>query len=443
MMTLGSLDARSQEFAQGLTDPRIISLSGAGAGYSGFVGAGVGLMSRRPQFGIEAGDFILQPRFFLETEYRTNFFRQDSRNGAAVGALTLHARPGFALFNPKFDKVAFSFSTDLDAFLPFGDETVSKQTNLGARSQIAATFFPKSALSFTLYDRFERQIWMRPLVAVNANRNHNVAGIDIALRPGGRALDFNLGYAFDIMRFDEISFLDTDTHRLRFMSSWRFYPQTYTFLESTLALTSYTRSNTTSEDGRIGNFVNATPFKIYTGLSGHISERLALIVRLGYGNSLLARGDDYSSFIGQVQLSYRFSPNSVVHVGVSRDFELAAFGGYMGIMRAYTEFSQRIGDLVDFNLDFGYDSRQFGKWEVPTFQSGEQVLQPGTLDDTRHESWIRAGFSLDFNITRLFGITAGYRLDTLVSDFVILTNSRVNYVGYVDHRVFASLNLRY
>lgn len=436
-------DARAQEFAQGMADPRIISLSGIGGGYSGFVGAGVGLLSRKPQYGIEAGEFILQPRFFLEGEYRSNFFRQDSRNADAVGAFTMHVRPGVALFNPQFDNVAFSFSTDLDVFLPFGDEQVSSQTNLGARAQIAAAFFPKSVFSLTLYDRFERQIWMRPLIDRNANRNHNVAGVDLALRPGGKALDFNLGYAFDIMRFDEISFLDTDTHRFRFMSSWRFYPMTYAFLESTLGLTSYTRDTTTSENERIGNFVNGTPFRAYAGLSGHLSERIALVVRLGYGNSFLERGEDYSSFIGQVQFSYRFSPHSVLHLGVSRDFELAVFGGQMGFMRAYTEFSQRIGEMVGLNLDFSYDAREFGQWEAPVFESGNQAIQPGTLDANRAEQWIRAGVSFDFDISRLFGVTAGYRFEALVSDFVILTSSRVAYVGFSDHRVFASLNVRY
>jgi hypothetical protein len=435
---------RAQDFVQGLSDPRIISLSGLGGAYSGFVGAGIGLLSRKPQFGIEAGEFILQPRFFLESEYRSNFFRQDSRNADAVGALTLHVRPGVALFNPQYDLVAFSFGTDLDVFLPFGEGAVSNQTNIGARAQISAAFFPKSNFTLTLYDRFERQIWMRPIVDRNANRNHNVAGVDLSLKPGGRALDFNLGYAFDINRFDEIGFLDTDTHRFRFLTSWRFFPQTFAFIESTLALTDYRKELTDSETQRAGNYVDGAPFKVFGGLSGHLTERLAIVLRLGYGNSFLSRGaDNYESFVGQAQVSWRFSPHSVLHVGAMRDFDLAAFGGYVGIMRAYTEFSQRIGELVDLNIDFSYDVRDFGVWEAPAFETGNTVIQPGTLDTNRHEKWLRAGLGFDFDISRLFGITAGYRFEALISDFVILTNTRVNYVGFSDHRVFASLNLRY
>lgn len=440
----GTGSAKAQEFAQGMSDPRIIALSGLGGAYSGLVGAGVGLLSRKPQYGLQAGEFILQPRFFLESDYRSNFFRQDSRNAESVGVFTLHVRPGVALFNPQYDLVAFSFSTDLDVFLPFGDDIVSSQTNLGARAQIAAAFFPKSSFTLTLYDRFDRQIWMRPLLDRNANRNHNVAGADLSLRPGGRAIDFNLGYAFDINRFDNIGFLDTDAHRLRFLTSWRFYPQTVAFLESTLVATNYRKTLSDSERERAGNFVDGMPLKVYAGLSGHVTERIAIVLRLGYGNSFLDRGDDnYESFVGQLQGTYRFGADSALHLGVMRDFELAAFGGYFGTMRAYTEFSQRIGDLVDLNLDFSLDVRDYGVWEAPAFESGTQVVQPGTLDANRHEKWLRAGLALDFDISRLFGISAGYRFEALISDFVILTNNTVNYVGFADHRVFASLNLRY
>ena len=97
LVLLGDASAFAQHFEQGLKDPRIISPAGLGPSYSGLTGAGVGLVSKKPLFGVAAGDFIIQPRLFLEGSYNSNFFRVDTRNASPEGALTLHVRPGVAL----------------------------------------------------------------------------------------------------------------------------------------------------------------------------------------------------------------------------------------------------------------------------------------------------------------------------------------------------------
>ncbi len=432
----------AQTFDQGLGDPRIISPAGLGPSYSGLTGAGMGLTSKKPKYGIEAGDFVLQPRFFLEGGYRTNFFRTDSRDAEPEGVMELHVRPGVALFNPSFDKVALSMGLDVDVFLPVsGEDRVSDQTNVGGTARMALALFPKSSLTLTLHEEFDRAIWMRPQVSPNANRNWNRVGADLSFHPGGRALDFTLGYAYTIQRYDDLDDLDTDEHSVRFLASWRFYPMTYAFLEGTVGFSEYTRKATETETERPGNYVPGKPVKVYLGLSGYITERLALLARAGYGNTFLERDPaDFSSFIGQLQLSYRFSPKSVIHVGAARDFETSPLGGYHEFFRAYTSFTQRIGDLAELHVDFSYDIKSFGEWQ-PASRAGEPA--PVASDAERKEDAVRAGVLLDFDISRLLGATIGYRYDAILTDFTITTTARTNFVAYDDHRIFASLNLRY
>ncbi|MFO0750258.1 MAG: outer membrane beta-barrel protein [Myxococcota bacterium] len=433
-------EARAQEFEQGWGDPRIISPAGLGPRYSGLVGAGVGLLSKKPRFGIAAGEFVIQPRFFLESEYRSNFFREDSRNGDPDGVFSLHVRPGVALFNPEFENVALSMGLDLDVFVPMtGGSDATDQTNAGGKAHVSASFFPKKALTLTLHETFERSLWMRPDIAANGNQNHNIAGVDASFHPGGRALDFTLGYGYDLIRYDNIDRIDTDQHIFRFMGSWRFYPMTYAFLESTLALSTYAHPLEDSAS-QPGNFVDGTPVKVYAGMSGYITEKLALLVRAGYGNSLLERGDGFSSFIGMAQVSWRFGPNTIVHLGFARDFDLAPLGGYVEYMRPYVEFTQRLGELVDLDVDFAYDIRSYGAWSPLPLATGDL---PSATDTNRSEGMIRGGVMLDFDLSRLFGVTVGYRYESVVSDFAITTAGQQNFVAYDDHRIFASLNLRY
>lgn len=438
-----AVPASAQNFAQGLRDPRLLSPAGLGPTYSGLTGAGVGLLSKKPAYGVLAGDFILQPRFFLEGAYNSNFFRVDDRNVEPEGVFTTHIRPGVALFNPQYDKVAFSLGLDVDVFLPVsGNSSVTDQTNVGGTANIAVALFPKSAFTLTLHEEFNRTIWMRPQINANANRNWNRAGVDMSFHPGGRALDFTLGYVYELKRFDDLDTLDTDSHVVRFLTSWRFYPLTYAFLESTIQFGKYTRGATAAEVNAVGNYVPGSPFKVYAGLSGYITERLALLIRAGYGNSLLDRAPaDFSSFIGQLQLSYRFGPQTILHVGAARDFDLAPLGGYMQYFRAYTSLTQRIGTLVEISLDFAYDIRTFGEWQ-PVAAAG-QAEAPVASDPARSEGWIRAGLLLDFDISRLLGVSVGYRYDSVVSDFTISAAGQTTFTGYDDHRVFTSVNFRY
>ena len=57
---------------------RIVSPGAFGPGYAGMLGAGRGIRTTVPGLGvgIRAGEFVLQPRFFVEGNYSTNFFRR-------------------------------------------------------------------------------------------------------------------------------------------------------------------------------------------------------------------------------------------------------------------------------------------------------------------------------------------------------------------------------
>jgi len=437
--------AHAQSSESGLSDPRIISPAGLGPRYSGFLGSGLGLVSKKPNYGISAGEFVLQPRFFLESEYRTNFFRLDERDGDPTGVMALHVRPGVAMFNPDFTDVAVTFGVDLDVFVPFGDEDVSDKTNLGGKANVSVALFPRSAFTLTLHETFERTLWMRPQISTTANKNHNVIGADLAFAPGGRALDFSLGYAFGLTRYDDLDRLDTDDHSLRFMASWRFYPMTYAFLESTWSMSSFANRPAADNDtDGVGNFIGGAPLKVYAGLSGYITERLAVLLRAGYGNSMLKSGEDFESFIGMAQASWRFSEKTVLHVGLARDFELAPLGGQVAYIRPYVSFTQRFGELAELSVDLAWDFRSYGEWRPGSIELADgQVISPQASSPNRDEQMLRAGAILDFDVTRLFGATVGYRFENVITDFAVVTLGRPSYTGYQDHRLYATLNLRY
>ena len=427
--------------------------------YSGPVGSGLGLMDV-PDYGVKLGEFVIQPRFFVEGTWQSNFLRVDTRTtgqSGETGVFALHLRPGLAVFNPTYDIVAVALGIDADVFVPLtSDKDLLSHTNVGIRAHGSATFFPKGVMSFSLVERFDRQIYTSPSqIRSHANVNRNSLGADVSLHPGGRAIDVSVGYRWLIDRFDEIKRLDHDTHRFTLNGSWRFYPNTYVFVQGAFDLSSWSHKASAAEKAAIGNYVPGMPLKVYAGLSGYVTDRLSLLVRLGYGNSLLDQKrqapPDFSSFVGQVQGSYKFTPRTMLHLGAMRDFDLVALGGYRAFWRAFLSFEQQIADIALVHLDFQYDRRDYGRWD-PAQNPNMPTVTISRTHRNRQDDALRAGALVDFNIVQMFGISLGYRYEGVLTDFAtIATNSdpaaatptATTYHGYHDHRVFLSANLRY
>ena len=425
-----------------LPDPRVISAAELGAMHTGITGAGRGLPSRTPNFGFEAGIFVIQPRFLLEGAFSTNFFKVDADNPGVdtTGVFSFHLRPGLAIFNPSYDWLAFQFKTDLDVLLPVsGKDEVTRQTNVGLVADLTLNFFPREMLSFAIFETFRRDLLVRPLSgSTAAHRNHNSVGADISFHPGGQALDFTLGYRFKVQRFDELTDYDTNHHDIKLVASWRFLPLNYAFFETDFEVYQYT-----SRQGlNPGNYADGMPLKLYLGFSGYLTERIAVLARAGFGHSLLeGNSEDFVSFIGQAEATFRFSPRTALTLGVSRDFQLAAAGGQMGFVRAYTSFEQAIGDIVLIHADFQFDYRVFGFWQ-PDIAPGATAAAT-TSDGRRKSFYLTAGLLADFNISRVFGASVGYRFEGDITDFAISSGGTALRQGYQDHRVYATLNLRY
>jgi hypothetical protein len=428
--------------------------------YSGVVRTGEGLPNSRPKFGVRAGDFVIQPRLFMESTYSTNYFREDPRNeGVAVSeVMSLHLRPGVAIYNPGFRNVAFAFAADADGQLPFGEEErVLAQQDLGGNVSGKVDLFPKRALSLSLNGGFKRELWTRPSTGLgSADRNDVNAGAHLAFHPGGRALELKAGYSLNKTTYDDLASQDTDSHLLSFQTSWRFYPLSFLVLDSTMRVVEYPKGGPEAGTVEEGYHVEGAPWKIVGGMNGYFSERLAFRIRGGYGDVNLDGGEGHAGAIADVRMTYRFGANTVWHLGYNLDAEAAALGGFYSFHRGYTSLEQGMGKLGRLHVDFSVDARRFGAYEPANLNpvsidadgiKQTQVINVSASSPNREDMMLRAGLVMDFDFSRLLGLTLGYRYEASVSDYSTITDVGADeekfFAGYEDHRVLLTLNLRY
>ncbi len=484
IVVLALSGAASAQPVSQLSDPRIISPVNLGSEFSGFTGLGGGLVNEVPNYGVELGGFILQPRAFVEASFTSNFFRTndntvltsavdedgnstDTAARESVGVMATHLRPGIAIFNPEPQTLAMSLSVDTDVFLPLTgggtadeEDAVAAQTGLGAQVKAKVIVWPKSALSLTLSDDFTRKLWTRPDPSseANANTNTNSAGADVSFHPGGGALDVTAGYRWNLTRYDELSESDSDNHAFRLLASWRFYPLTYAYLEGTYKLHSYGRTLTGEEANLAGNYVDGTPLKAQLGLSGYVTEKIIIDLKGGYGHSMLDASrpgnTDFASFIGRLQATFRFSADQALTAGITRDFEMVQAGSTFSFIRGVVGYDQRMAEIATVHLDLGVDLRSFGEWAVGGAVSGggeaaDEETAPAELqNDPRSDTFINSGLTVDLNLTRLIGASIGYRFEADITDYAMKPSPESRpedevHFGYVDHRLWATLNLRY
>lgn len=427
--------------------------------YSGVTQTGEGLPNTRPKFGIRAGDFVVQPRLFIESMYSSNFFREDDRNvnSEISDVMALHLRPGLAIYNPGFTNVAFSLAADADGHFPLGDEErVKAQQDLGGDVHGKLNLFPKRALSMALNGRFKRELWTRPSSGTgSADRNDVTAGANLAFHPGGRALEMKLGYTLNMVTYDDLASQNTDSHRLSLQTSWRFYPLSYLILDATMRMVEYPDGDESDGLAADGYHVEGSPWKVLGGMNGYFSDRLAFRIRGGYADTNLDAGEGYAGAVADVRMTYRFSVKSVWHLGYNLDAETAALGGFYSFHRGYTSFEQSLGKLGRFHVDFSVDSRRFGAYRPAdsTFEDqdgNEQIVLIEASSPNREDLMMRAGLVMDFDFSRLFGLTLGYRYEASISDYFTTSTPQIAdgesqefFAGFEDHRVLLTLNLRY
>ena len=175
------------------------------------------------------------------------------------------------------------------------------------------------------------------------------------------------------------------------------------------------------------------------------------MLRGGYGMTNLDPAGgvaDFGSFVGEARASLRFSDRTVLHLGAARDFENSARGGFFSYIRGYTSFEKGIGSMMLMHFDVAFDHREFGFYVPPDASDADGNSIPTTASAAnRMDEVIRAGLFLDLNIVRMFGVSVGYRYETDITDYKLTTvfdgEAVENHFNYYEHRIFATLNLRY
>ena len=422
-------------------------------------GPGIRLQFNEPR-GIRVGSFIIWPSLFLEGRWDSNLFaKADADQGKIVDAPVLRIVPAVALKNPHPRTLGFTLGVETDVRLYISDNAdVSDQQNVGVKADLALDILPRGPVTVTLYDVFRRDLQTRNFDSPQTyNQNLNKGGVRVSIHPGGGALNIALGYGFAISKFDDYPMGDYLFHEIQLLTTWRFYPKTAAFLE----VLSEIRDWDTEPDR--GRFVDGAPIRVNLGLSGYLTKKLAVLLKLGYGNGLYESGPNFGDvdcegssevdkcrFVGflntllvHAEVAARFTPTVLLAAGYKRDFRDSFYGNFYTEGTTYLRGQFRFWRRVGLEFALGYHLIDFAPWDP----GAEGIPNVRVSHTRRRDQAVSANVKVDVDITRWIGVTLGYETRAVFSNFFIeevrAGGVFIDYGRYTRHQVYASVNVRY
>lgn len=364
-------------------------------------GRGVGLGS----------SLVLHPGIGIEAGYDSNVFYSSPDEGEVFSAgrlrvtphLDLSTRPPQRLENgtgtPSMPNNTFrlGLAGTYQEYLS-SEEAVSGQRNFGVDANLRAELNKRHAFGFVIADAFARTTEpTNEAVLATFNRIYNRADASLKYAPGGRTLEFGLGYGFFINFYEDTRWRAAGNflgHDIYATTRWKFFPKTALLFDAHVSPTSYYDADAVHS--------SSFPIRVRAGVNGLLTTRVSVMAMVGYGAGFYTSGDDFDSVIGQVEVSYLIGPVARVQLGYSRDFVDSIFSNYYLQDRVYLEYKQMISGRVLLGVRGGLARLGYATLideGAGTASDADRVdvrVEAALFGEYRANDWLGVNLSLDY-----------------------------------------------
>jgi hypothetical protein len=256
-------------------------------------------------------------------------------------------------------------------------------------------------------------------------RYNNQASAELRWSPGGGRLTGTARYTnmLDFIEGD-YNYATSMTNQIMLDGSWRWLPKTAVFVNATQGFITYLESNSPK--------VPSYPLRLTTGLRGLITERMTVVVALGYTNGFYSSGATTGGFFGSrfLDLSATLRPTllSRIVVGFRHGFENSVISNFYYSDTVYASYVQQIASRLAIDLSGRYVRKDY---------QGLMAIDPAML--ARTDNFFQLGATLDYFVRNWMYAGAGYAL--LANDGEVI-GAPAN-VNYLKQQVFFRLGITY
>ncbi|MCA9554381.1 MAG: hypothetical protein KC933_30375 [Myxococcales bacterium] len=322
---------------------------------------------------------------------------------------------------------------DLYSDTTFGGDVVAK-LRLGSKDSI---------IGFSLENQLVRTpVWMDDPGTIPSDERrfplwHNRGKALFTLRPGGRALELDLGYGIEasIYNFSRTDGTNTQTSQIPygfihsgiFEARWKFFPKTAFVFHADVGY--FTASN----QGAAVSTYSALPLHIYLGAIGQVTTRLNAEITVGDGDTLSSEGGNFTTRgpIGTAILTYAFNSTTNLSLGYRRTIQPEVIVNSYSSDAPFVRFKAGIGGRLVLSLFGEYQFRKYAR--SGTLTNGERINAGVAMADARVEYWFFPWLNAAIS----------YRLQMQNPSTVTDEANNILLQDFVRHQAFLSVGFHY
>lgn len=267
---------------------------------------------------------------------------------------------------------------------------------------------------------------------------HNRGQAYFTIRPGGRALEFDVGYSLTIDAYDSLdrtpdggttTALPTGfTHRGVFEARWKFFPKTAFIFHGDAGY--FTASNTNPV---VRATFDGIPIRIWLGAIGQVTTKLNAEITAGYADTLSDGGGNFTTRgpIGSLIFSYAFTEQTQLSLGYRRRISPVVILNSFSSDAPFARFTLGLGGRLSFSLFGEYQFRKYAR--AGNRETGDRANVQVVTGDARVDFWFFSWLSAGL----------GYRLQIQSPEDGLVLPNNVFFLDFTRHQIFANVGVRY
>ncbi len=351
-------------------------------------------------------------------------------------------RPGLQIEVPG-TSFSLSLRSQLTITQFFGTGTISSDTtyggSIGLTTQLGSS---QSVVSFRLENQLVRTptYFDEPGTIPSDERRFrqwfNVGTARLTFRPGGRALELDVGYRNRLSIYDTTStgLPQGQEHGGLLEARWRFLPKTVLLVHGDIS-TFTVGNDPRDEELRTSR---GYPLRVYVGAIGQVTSRLQAELTAGYSDTLTE--DDRRTIrgpIGSAIVKYDINEAMYVRGGYRRTIAPTATLSAYSSDAAFAQFQALLFSRVMFGLFGQYELRMFGELPaVPGLDDGSSAHL--FIADARVEYWFFEWLRASINYRLLLQLAEEEARVSSTDDFLLPGLQQFD-----RHQVLFNLGFRY
>lgn len=393
-----------------------------------------------------APNVILHASAGVHTAYTNNvFFEEDEETDSGILRFLVklwvqseHSAEEGAILDRKLVKYNVGLSFHYDDYLADNNAVDSQSgfdLGVGLLGGIGASFREHERLSFYFTDTYVRDR-RPPNFETSGTLVRGINRFKAGARWDSRStLSGELSYTntIDVFENDDLDFANRMRHLFALRGNWQYLPSSRAFAVVSQGINHHAFGDNELMGTRYK--VTSYPLSARVGTETHLTERSTASAYAGWTVGFYEEGADYNAPIAGAKYGYRYSPHGRLTLRVDRRFEDSINANYYGEWRAAALIDQQL-ERLKLAAAAGYSRRTYEG--IP-----DQIM---TDTDKRDDHVYTATAKLSFVVRRWWGISAGYNLETVDTEFRYrpsTTSPLFDDPGYLRHHVYVGTSVVY